>query len=100
MKRDRECAGTRADFEDACAAVVERQRCNALRDRFIDEKMLAEPFLRAQSAGSQLLARFYFRMYTCTGRAPNSLADADESNPKSMRFPRMAPPVSPAIAGP
>lgn len=46
VERDRERTGTRADFENARTAIVECERCDALRYRFVKQKVLTEMPLR------------------------------------------------------
>lgn len=100
-ERGGQSAGTGSYFENADVAIVaECQRSDAVGDRAVEKKMLPERSLRPQPPREQLGARVYFRTKTRTGRSPKCIADSYELNPRSIRFPFIAPPVSPASAGP
>ena len=94
-----------ADLDDPVAGLRDGQPCDPRRRSGVHEKVLAEPFLGAQSAPAQQRPRArsvvgYLSKYTVTGRRPNRNAAASELKPRSIRRPRIAPPVSPAIALP
>src|SRR5947209_2692046 len=99
-------AGARTDLEDAVPGRIDGQPRDARGRAAVHEEMLPEPLLRANPARAEQRARMrlgasvYLMRYTVTERRPNWFAWALELKPRSMRWPRIEPPVSPATAWP